>query len=161
MSLKKLNLLSSFTGERKESCSHILPLLPPSWSYPLPYLLGREYCAYCAPAAAAPAFFLLTIYTDFFFFKKVRLFQHPQKDNKPLWSIFFKKGRIITITQQQGVSHFLRPRKKSVTRELPCSKCEKTSQRLHKNIVNCMKVKRLVKKYHHNRWINQLNSRSN
>ena len=140
-----MNLLSSFTGERgRGSCSNILPFLLPPWSYPLPYLLGREYCAYCAPAAAAPAFFLLTLHW-LFLFKKVRLFQHPQKDNKPLWSIFFKKGRIITITQQQGVSHFSRPRKKSVARELPCSKCEKTSQRLHKNIFNCMKVKRLIK----------------
>ena len=80
--------------------------------------------------------FSYSLYTDFSF-KKVRLFQHPQKDNKPLWSIFFKKGRIITITQQQGVSHFLRPEKNQLQEDCHAvSVAKRTSQRLHNNIFN-------------------------
>ena len=89
--------------------------------------------------------------TGLFLLKKVRLFQHPQKDNKPLWSIFFKKGRIITITQQQGVSHFLRPRKKSVARELPCSKCEKNISEITQEYLQLHESEAVGKKYHLNR----------
>ena len=121
------------------------PSLASSLILPTSLSIGEGILCILCPRSRRTGLFP-TYYTPTFSFKKVRLFQHPQKDNKPLWSIFFKKGRIITITQQQGVSHFLGPRKKNQLQEnCHAVSVKKTSQRLHKNIFNCMKVKRLVK----------------
>ena len=90
--------------------------------------------------------FSYLLYTDFFFLKKSVYFNILKKIINLSGLLSLKKGRIITITQQQGVSHFLRPRKKNQLHEnCHAVSVKKISQRLHKNIFNCMKVKRLVK----------------
>ena len=151
MSLKKIEFAVFIHWWKGEGI--ILPYSPSLASFlilPTSLSIGEGILCILSPRSRRTGLFP-TYYTPTFSFKKVRLFQHPQKDNKPLWSIFFKKGRIITITQQQGVSHFLRPRKKSVARELPCSKCEKNISEITQEYLQLHESEAIGIKYHFNR----------